>query len=506
MKNMNENIRRTCKTFIIILLILVVQLFPIVSPINVITQKIKISQIVIRVDDDGDGDYTNIQDAIDNASKGDIIEVYSGMYIDENVSVDKQLILKGIDKELGSGNSSGKPIIIGEIDHQPNMGLITIRANECSVSGFHLKEKEGSYCKEGIAVHSNNNDIFENVVEDTNFGIDIYWETSNNSVYNNSFPGCFYGIITYSINNQIYNNYITNSYGITIGNIAESNFIYGNIIDGSIQRGIELHSAKDIYIYENTIKNCKNGIHLGIDSDCNMTIFNNNIINCNKGIFIDGNSFTDHNKIWGNNISSCGIGIDISGGEHLIYKNDISSCNNGMKISGDEHLIYENKISGCINSGIKLNAGYNIIFENNIEFNQEYGLFISGGRFNHIYHNNFINNKINAFCNYYFPNNPFQDYNQWNLDYITGGGGNYWSDYTGRDTNRDGVGDSSYIIPDNFPNPLTNDKDKYPLIEPDGRPNSRSNPVYRLDLFRIRFLEHFPFLEKLLYFLSFSFL
>lgn len=34
----------------------------------------------LYVDDEGDGDYTCIQDAIDNANEGDTILVYSGNY------------------------------------------------------------------------------------------------------------------------------------------------------------------------------------------------------------------------------------------------------------------------------------------------------------------------------------------------------------------------------------------------------------------------------------------
>lgn len=48
----------------------------------------------IIVAQDGNGDYENIQDAIDNADEGDTIRVYGGIY-EENVVVDETLSLMG---------------------------------------------------------------------------------------------------------------------------------------------------------------------------------------------------------------------------------------------------------------------------------------------------------------------------------------------------------------------------------------------------------------------------
>ena len=47
------------------------------------------------VDNEGDGDYKNIQNAISNAKPGDIIEVYSGTYY-EHIIIDKPIFLIGI--------------------------------------------------------------------------------------------------------------------------------------------------------------------------------------------------------------------------------------------------------------------------------------------------------------------------------------------------------------------------------------------------------------------------
>jgi pectin methylesterase-like acyl-CoA thioesterase len=51
------------------------------------------------VDGSGGADFTRIQDAINNASAGDTILVYSGVYY-ENVYVNKSITLRGIDQPV----------------------------------------------------------------------------------------------------------------------------------------------------------------------------------------------------------------------------------------------------------------------------------------------------------------------------------------------------------------------------------------------------------------------
>jgi fibronectin type 3 domain-containing protein len=90
--------------------------------------------------------------------------------------------------------------------------------------------------------------------------------------------------------------------------------------------------------------------------------------------------------------------------------------------------------------------------------NDGYGFYLDSSSNNSIYHNNIINNTIQAFDN---MNNNF-----WNDTYPSGG--NYWSDYDGVDLNSspaqdvpppDGIGDTSYIID-------ADSQDYYPLMEP----------------------------------------
>jgi hypothetical protein len=42
---------------------------------------------IIIVDDEGDGDYTSIKEALNHANPGDTIEVYSGTYYEYNIYI-----------------------------------------------------------------------------------------------------------------------------------------------------------------------------------------------------------------------------------------------------------------------------------------------------------------------------------------------------------------------------------------------------------------------------------
>ena len=508
-------------TRMVVILCIGLVISPSVLSISLNSRVNKLLKSVIKVDDDGDGDYIKIQDAIDNSTAGDIIEVYSGTYSDENVTLDKQVILKGVDSELGGGSGIGKPLVIGVINSQQEMGLITVLADGCSISGFHLKGKENSFCKTGIEILTKNNDIFQNDVENVNFGMNLV--ASTNRIYENYFPGTFYAVVSYSNDNEIFDNYACNNgYGVLVAYPAVNNKVYRNRIVNIDAVGIQTSRANNNFIFENTIINCLKGIECYNEGEgFEMTVYKNNITDCGHGIW----SSSSRDRIYQNNITDCGEGIVYSPSFYhediAIFENNINFCETGINLGdlGDSEIydniiyacgtgigtsniyycnIYKNNLTGN-NNGIELGgSGLNNIFGNNISYNKVYGLLVHNSNENLIYHNNFIENQMNAYsdCLLLYP---WQDYNTWDLGYKKNGGGNYWSDYHGRDKNHDGIGDTPYIIPDIYPNPLTNDKDGYPLMKPDGI------PTYKLHIFNIFFImileklsERFPLFEKFL--------
>jgi len=122
-----------------------------------------------------DADYSHIQQAIDNSSQGDIIEVQSGFYR-ENVFVYKTLTLQGIDA------GQGLPVV----DAGGSGSVISISSNDTVVKGFNITGSGGCGCgNAGIKVESSNNIVQGNIIYKNKYGIYIPSGNENNTfLYN----------------------------------------------------------------------------------------------------------------------------------------------------------------------------------------------------------------------------------------------------------------------------------------------------------------------------------
>jgi parallel beta-helix repeat protein len=173
----------------------------------------------------------------------------------------------------------------------------------------------------------------------------------------------------------------------------------------------------------------RDGYH-GIDLRGNHAhIVNCRVSNNTIGIHTGGYSSTFGGNIIEENVIINNVGVGIS-----LYTNDDTVCNN---------IVAGNDV------GINLfNTSDVVIWGNTIENNQE-GCRVSLSSSNRIFHNNFLNNTVQALTN--FPPGPCN----WDNGYPSGG--NYWSNYNGTDANGDGIGDTPFIIDeDNI--------DRYPLM------------------------------------------
>jgi parallel beta-helix repeat protein len=182
-----------------------------------------------------------------------------------------------------------------------------------------------------------------------------------------------------------------------------------------------------------------------VDHSTGNVIINNKVIYNYEGISL---LYSSSNVVCGNTISSNYDGIYLySSSNNVVSGNTISSSNyDGI------YLYYSsnNVVSGNILlhndfNGISLYySSSNVVCGNTILSSNYYGIYLAFLSSNNtIYHNNF-NNTDQAWS---------ESTNFWNY----GDEGNYWSDYTRQDLNKDGIGDAPYAID------VVN-KDNYPLM------------------------------------------
>ena len=158
------------------------------------------SSSILYVGGSGPGNYTRIQDAIDNASDGDTVFVYTGTYY-EYIVIDKTINLVGEDKNTTIIDGGG------ESDN-----IIEITAEMTNFSGFTIQNNsfdEHINTKHGIFLESNHTKISEVIIKNTPSGIMCI--SNNNSIINNSFTNnTLFGIVVYGENNTINNNTFIN--------------------------------------------------------------------------------------------------------------------------------------------------------------------------------------------------------------------------------------------------------------------------------------------------------
>ncbi len=431
-------------TFGILFLFIGIGIIPSIG-INVL-EKSTISTLdrnTLYVGGSGPGNYTKIQDAIDNASYNDTVFVFKGEY-HENIYINTSISLIGEDKST---------TIVNADDYRD---VINISADGVILTGFSLTESEWApYFGAGVRIDSSdNNVIYDNIIVN-NFGGLYLINSSNNSIHDNSIiNNPSRGIkIEHSSYNSIIGNKVINDGGLSADyshhNLIKNNeFRYGfggvdfddsgdtiidnNFITGIVWPAIELVNSPQAKITNNTIiDNGDYGISLA--SSSYITI-NDNIIKNNDrtGVVLRGRgNIVSGNIIEHNGYGYYEAGIFLSGAkDSIVTDNQISNNSNGIYISND--------------------AFNNTITKNTISHNHISGIATYYSENNTLYLNNFIDNEKNTDC--------AKSKIQWD----NGVFGNFWDDYMGYDRDGDGIGDTPKEIEDD------ENKDSYPLMVPYG--------------------------------------
>ncbi len=308
-----------------------------------------------------------------------------------------------------------------------------------------------------LTASSKQNSIIGNTIANSEHGIKIEWSPNNifreNTVVNCTYPLTVETSITtdedwiqfIDSSNTIDGkpiHYVVNKNDLTFGptdfpeigylafvNCTRITVENLNVID--VLQGIILDQTTNSTITNNIIANNWYGIYLLRSFD--NTIIENSVTNNSYGIFLNGPS---NNTIMGNNITANNYGIRFEGGSHnTIIGNTLTNNKKGIYLNVSPN---------------------NTIVGNQIQDNEvgiEFWSLYTRSSDNFIYNNNIINNNVQIVYSYVMYGAGAT--NIWEKDGI----GNYWSDYSGQDSDGDGVGDTPYVINED-------NQDNYPLMEP----------------------------------------
>jgi parallel beta-helix repeat protein len=347
------------------------------------------------------GNFTTIQAAVNNTPSGGVVYTFGGVY-NESLVVNKPIYLFGeVGKAIIATTGTAVDILCN------NISIAGFRVQNAT-TGIHLSRVSNTMIKNCCLFNNSNGVKLENVADD-------------NIISNCDFNDNIYGVFISGSNDNL----------IGTSDLARVSPVSNDDSDNCFFQG-NVYGVYIVGSHDNFVRGCR----------INASSSNSGQVQ-RQGIFID-NSYTN-----------------------TIYSCDIFNANSyGVYISGS----HDNTITNCIikknDKGIYLSSSSNnIIIGNNISNNNESGVNILtvSSSSNNIFFNDFICNGGNGT---YPQASDSGTSNIWNTSdynnylYESVGEGNYWNDYTGSDSDDNGIGDTSYSI-----SGTAGSSDYYPVME-----------------------------------------
>lgn len=325
----------------------------------------------------------SIKEALTIAKDYDTIRLKKGTYKEHNIIIDKPIAIIGEDY----------PVIDGELKGE----VITIISDDVLLDGLFVINVGTSYTEDyaAIRVRKSKKFVIQNVVlEKLFFG--IYIEKSS------------YG--------KVYHNKI-------IGDAVEE-YNSGN--------GIQLWYSNHIEIEHNYVEHVRDGIYLEFSDDC---IIKNNVSaeNLRYGLHF---MFSNDDLYQDNTFENNGAGVAVMFSKKIKMLNNTFRENWGtasygmlLKEINDAEIIGNTFEENTI--GINIEGSNRITYKHNNFKNNGWAIKVRGACYtNRFLENNFLYNSFDIAYNSKVNDNVFDR--------------NYWSNYTGYDLDKNGIGDVPY--------------------------------------------------------------
>jgi parallel beta-helix repeat protein len=200
----------------------------------------------------GFGNYSTILAAVNNATTGNTVLVYSGTY-HESLVIDKALVVIGEDKNTTI------------IDGDGNGYVVTLTADHTTISGFTITHSKKKFPLAGIYVTSDYNTVSNCILTDNFYGMQLGYGTGNNLIINNTiFHNGRCGIyFNHSSNNRLFGNLVRDQpvNGFGLFEFSNNNSIINNTLIQNRYSGVNIRESYDNQVIGNTFIQDENGLH-----------------------------------------------------------------------------------------------------------------------------------------------------------------------------------------------------------------------------------------------------
>ncbi len=328
-------------------------------------------------------EISNLSRALELASKHDTIILKPGTYKEYNVIIDKPITIIGEGEAVIDGESKGE--------------VLKVVSDSVHLEGFKIINVGTSYTSDYAAIR--------------------IAKTKHFKIYNVRLEKLFFGI------------YLENAeHGEVIGNTiigdAVEEFNSGN--------GIQLWYCKNVKVIDNRVEQVRDGIYLEFSD--NIEIENNiSSHNVRYGLHF---MFSNNDSYRGNTFENNGAGVAVMFSKHInmsgnTFKKNWGTASFGLLLKeiNDAEIIGNTFQENTI--GISIEGSNRIEYRNNEFISNGWALKVRGACYTNTFtDNNFLYNSFDISYNSKINDNIFEQ--------------NYWSNYSGYDLDKDGIGDVPY--------------------------------------------------------------
>lgn len=327
--------------------------------------------------------FTSMAQGIAASSPKDTLVVKKGTYLEHGIKIDKPLVIIGKDYPIIDGQFKGE--------------VITVVSDGVIIDGLFIINVGTSYTEDyaAIRVKKSKNFVIRNVVlEKLFFG--IYLEKSS------------YG--------KVYHNKIVGD--------AKEEYNSGN--------GIQLWYSNHVEIEHNYVVHVRDGIYLEFSDDC-LIKNNESSMNLRYGLHF---MFSNNDVYQDNTFENNGAGVAVMFSKKIkmlknVFRENWGTASYGLLLKeiNDAEIIGNTFEENT--TGINIEGSNRIVYKHNNFINNGWAIKVRGATYsNHFLENNFLYNSFDLAYNSKVNDNSFDR--------------NFWSNYTGYDLNKDGIGDVPY--------------------------------------------------------------